>query len=306
MGGLPWSFHLERDPLAKIQFLSMFTPVQDWTDDIDFLPAMLVNHETYRPPLLFPDVKAAPPYTRDPSAFIEFKGEDGTRWRYRNMLLPMGEGLATISEDRSEIYDGSVKGRIWFTGPVVFPALTEMTPFGEETWMSVTPMEIFTCRDSVRIFNDYASRRRTQRGPKPLKKVVVAGLGLGWILQKMSALKSAKEIVVVEQSAGLLDWYGNKLCSETKKVVDVIQGDYWDVAEKLGPDYFHAIDIWPKIGQAYNDDESKLRALSRKNIDWWAWGYQFGEDMDYDMVLDEDDAMDKQFGEDEDDEDDED
>jgi hypothetical protein len=310
MSGLPWSFHMERDPLRKIRLLSMIVGVTEWSDDVEFQPAMLINHETYKPTLLFPDVKPAKPYTKDPATYIEYRNGDGRTWRCRNIQLPMGEGLSTVTEERIEINDeGSTHGRVWFTGPVVFPGLVEVVGGSERIWMSITPMEVFTCRDGVK----FAARAAKKRGRvasyegAPKQKVVIAGLGLGWILEKVAALKDVKEIVVVEQSKGLLDWYGAELCARTKKVTELLCADYWEVAANY-PDHFHVIDIWPNLGGAFEDEHLSEPPFDSYGgpIDYWAWGYQFGEDLDNDNVLDEDEAVSKQLGEDDEDEDDED
>lgn len=296
MSGLPWSFHFA-DRKQKIKFLLHTVDVSNWSDDIEFQPLMLIDADSYKPTRLF-DVKPALPRTPDPATYVEYRNGDGKHWRYRNMLLPAGESLSTITEERIGLNDsGSTKGRVYFTKNIVIPALTEVIGGSEQTWMSITPMEIFTCRDGVR----YADRAAKQRkvGPHgPTKKVVIAGLGLGWILQKVAALKSVKEIVVIEQSGGILDWYGHEMCAGIKKVKEVVQDDYWAVAENY-PDHFHLIDIWPLVGEAYGDEH-----LQELSMSWWAWGYQFGEDSDMDDVLDEDEAISKQLdGDDEDDED---
>jgi hypothetical protein len=295
---------LQRDPLRKIQILSMYVGITKWSDDVEFQPAMLIDHESYKPTLLFPDVKPAKPYTKDPATYIEFRNGDGRTWRYRNIKLPMGEGLSTITEERIEINDeGSTRGRVWFTGPVVFPALTEMVGGSERIWMSITPNEIFTCRDGVKYAAREAKKSDLPRHPRK-QKVVIAGLGLGWILEKVAALKDVKEIVVIEQSKGLLDWYGAEMCARIPKVKELICDDYWKVAANY-PDYFHIIDIWPILGEAYEDEHLNEAPFSsyRGDLDFWAWGYQFGEDADSDNVLDEDDAVSQQLGEDNEEED---
>lgn len=313
MTGLPWSFHFERSPRKKIQWLSAMFGVTKWTDDVPFQPLMLIDHETYKPKPLF-DVKPAPPYTVDPATYVEYKNGDGRTWRYRNILLPMGESLSTVTEERGIVededgegdYDGSVHGRAYFTGPVVFPGLTEVIGGSERIWMSITPMEIFTCRYGVKWATEESKKKEYRRRP-PLRKVVIAGLGLGWVLQKMAAVKTVKEIVVVEQSEGLLDWYGRDMCNSVKKVTDVIVADYWEVAEKLGDSYFHMIDVWPLLGEAYRDEHLEEQFFSfGSDTSWWGWGYQFGEDEDSENVLDEDTAITRQMGYDEEDDDDDD
>jgi hypothetical protein len=289
---------MEQNPRRRIELLSMYTPSVDWSDEIAFDPVMLVDADSYKPKLLFPDVKPAKPFTEDPATYIEFETPDGRFWRYRNSRLPMGQHLETVSEERIEINDdGSTEGRVWFTGDVVFPVLTERKgphANSEQVWMSITPMEIFTCRDGVRQAARHASKAR-HPGKKAIKKVVIAGLGLGWMLEKVASLKDVKEIVVVEQSEGLLDWYGRDMCESIKKVSDVIQGDYWEHAARLGDEYVHLIDIWPHLGQAYDDEHLKDSPFDDFEIQWWAWGYQFGEDRDSDQVLDADEAAARQL-----------
>src|SRR4029077_6778467 len=101
--------------------------------------------------------------------------------------LPRGCGL--------EIWCGRRRGRGYFDDEVVVPVLAEIVP-GErqpQVLMSVTPAEILTLRPGVRL----------ARG-----RVMIGGLGLGWLLHKVCIKRTVTDVTVVEQSQSLLDWLG--------------------------------------------------------------------------------------------------
>lgn len=177
------------------------------------------------------------------------------RLKYQVKTLPVHEGLH-IGSSSSLFADGP---RAFFDAPVQIPILMHYRTRGFtewEIWMSLTPMEVWT----------QASGIRAATG-----RVVLGGLGMGWLLRQIAKKPTVKEIVVVENDKDLLDWFGQTLCAATPKVSEVICGDFWEHAHKmdLKRDRFVA-DIWPGLGEADNSiDLARLRATGAKV---WAWG----------------------------------
>ena len=122
-------------------------------------------------------------------------------------------------------------------------------------WMSLTPGEMITQRSGV---------------AKATGKVVVGGLGLGWFLRKVCDKESVEEVVVVEKSQELLDWYGYDLCKRFPKVKDVVSNDIYREIGRHGESQY-LLDIWPIYDGARQD--KRLRA-ARKTLGnrLWAWG----------------------------------
>ena len=122
-------------------------------------------------------------------------------------------------------------GVVHWNGDIVIPALLDIkldsgtrrafpgtTTEGERVkwgmvWMSMTPMEMLTQRSGV----------QAAQGT-----VVIAGLGMGWLLRKVSEKPSVERVIVVEKSRDLLDWFGTALCQRYSKVSDVICDDAYN------------------------------------------------------------------------------
>jgi len=144
----------DADPFSELSI----EPVVRWDEDrTEFRPSLLIDADTYRPEPLFP----LPPQLVPTQQLVS----PARRFSYANRILPAGAPLWTADP----------KGRcgvVRFTGDVVIPTLYDFASLPTlNVWMSLTPMEVFTLRPGLRL----------ARG-----KVVVAGLGLGWFLQKVN------------------------------------------------------------------------------------------------------------------------
>jgi hypothetical protein len=216
------------------RYPTRLTPV-GWRDDLPFAEEIVVDATTWNVADLFPEQRGERVYSPD--------GE----FSYRYNTLPEKGFLSTCY--------GSKRGRVWFTDPISFPVLYKKNTL--DVWMSVTPMEIFTCRPGVR----FATGR-----------VILGGLGLGWQLRKIAEKKSVKEIVVIEKSEDLLRWYGRKLCAEIPKVTTVMLGDVFAIAKNTPPrdDTKWVLDVWEEYGDAAGSSE--LETLRNQGHKAWAWG----------------------------------
>lgn len=283
----PWEDPLKRKRRldSALEWFIGAGEVQPWSDEIPWKKQLVIDGTTFNPPRLF-DVRPAPPLDPDPATYIEYG-----KWRYRNSVLPRGEPLETAY--------GRKRGSVRFTVDVVIPVLTEpkwreiptkeeleaereatrrafaeasfvLGPprsafrprenpvrrvVAEKVWMSITPQEVFTLRPGVR---------------RAKGKVVIGGLGLGWLLRKVAEKKSVREISIVELSKDLLNWYGLDMAKSIPKVSRVYQGDVYEEANAIGRDYVYLLDIWPGYGDAANDPQ--LRRFRQAGYDVWAWG----------------------------------
>ena len=122
--------------------------------------------------------------------------------------------------------------------------------------MSLTPSEMLTQRPGIQ---------------KARGTVVIGGLGLGWLLRKVCEKESVEQVIVVEKSKELLDWYGHDLCKRQPKVSDVICDDIYNQIGRHGGKPIYLLDIWLLYGDAQKDP--RLRSWKRKlNKRLWAWG----------------------------------
>jgi hypothetical protein len=168
-------------------------------------------------------------------------------WHYANRVLPAHTWLDT--------YQGRKHGQVAFDTDVAIPTLYTR---GYSVMASCTPMEMFTMRQGIR---------------RATGKVLIGGLGLGWLLRLVAAKKSVKEIVVVEQSQDLLDWFGRELCTQisenTATPIKVICGDAWHHLGKHGDDTRHLLDIWEGYDTELDDQE---QAKVDRVKHFWGWG----------------------------------
>lgn len=222
-----------------------------WRDDLPFAEELCVQAATYTPDALF-DVPAVRGTQRvlDPGNCAA--SPDG-RFVYCRRVLPRGASL--------KIRLGRRRGVVYFDGDVTVPILAERIPGQRqpETWMSLTPSEMFTLRPGV----------RAARG-----KVLVAGLGLGWLLRKVCEKKTVTEVTVVERSRTLLDWVGPALRAKYPCLKKVKSWVCDDAVEHTRQNYdegtTYLFDIW----QAYRDarDDRQFQALKARLKRVWAWG----------------------------------
>ncbi len=236
---------------------------EHWVENsTPFRPVLLLDAKTYKVERLFDD-PPRPADRRWPEYLVSPKG----KFAYMNALFPKGASMGLL---------GKRMGRVTWNGNVVIPMLVDMRresesgeSFPEGTsekyratwgnvWMSLTPGEMITQRSGV---------------AKATGKVVIGGLGLGWFLRKVCEKESVEEVIVVEKSQELLDWYGHDLCKRYPKVKDVVCNDIYHEIGRHG-DSQYLLDIWPIYDGARQD--KRLRA-ARKTVGnrLWAWGTDY-------------------------------
>ena len=212
---------------------------------------LVLDGNTFKPKPLF-DIAPVNLYVHgsqsDPKHHVV--SPDGTM-AYRNALLPRGSML--------DLWQGAKRGKVVFSTDVVIPTLAKWPDPGyHNAWMSYTPAEVLSMRQGVRL----------ARG-----KCVVGGLGMGYFLGRIAQKRVVKEIVVVEKSQSLLDWYGRELCQrlagETGKPITVICGDAIEELGKHGEETRYLYDIWDSFPVDLYGKEAEAVATVKH---FWGWG----------------------------------
>lgn len=223
---------------------------EPWDEDgTKFKPRLYLRANTWKCDLPFPEAPSFPeaPCGTPARLATEFLPSPCGTMGYVNARLPR-HGYLPLAQ-------GARRGHCWFDGPVVTPTLWKVRGGRfDAVWMGVTPMEILTQRRGIRLATGTC---------------VVGGLGLGWFLKKIHAKPAVRKIVVVEESAGLLEWFGTAMCAALPKVTDVICGDVREQYGRHGAEARYLIDIWLGYGSAPGRAEMDARKAGCKI---WCWG----------------------------------
>lgn len=174
--------------------------------------------------------------------------------RYVKQTLFRGTGLVIAAA--KDLY--SENGLAFFDTNIEVPTLQIRDGLEGpwKTWMSLTPWEMWTCRPGVQAATGH---------------VVLAGLGMGWMLSEIVKKPTVKSVTVVEKNESLMTWYGDELCRNTEKVVKVIRGCIYEEAKRFDfKEYKFILDIWEGYGDAESD--RRLAEMRARNARVWAWG----------------------------------
>ncbi len=208
----------------------------------NFAPILVIDGTTWRPDSLFDGPAASPT----------------GRFQYAPQTFPAGTALK-LHAGRGR------RGYVWFTTPIVIPRLIERPPDGGlKLWMSLTPNELISLRAGVKF----------ARG-----RVVLGGLGLGWLLSRVCQRPVVDDVTVVEKDGELLRWLKPVLCKRYPavafKVDRWIEDDVYDFlkARKFQPDTRVLLDIW----EDYRAPDRRFWELGRRVEHLWGWG-QFASD----------------------------
>ena len=221
---------------------------------------------------LFPDVKPVilsqknlrEIHPNDIQGPVMTNGSREVKWVYRNAVLTRGDDLWLAF--------GNAKGKCYFDDDIAIPQLCHYRKGHWErpflVWMSHTPMEMFTQRGGIR----HCSGR-----------VCIGGYGMGWFLEQVAAKKNVKEIVVVERSKELLDWFARAHCKkvqkETGKKIRIVCEDVFPYLEKHHTEFDKiALDVFSSYGNNNAEDDPRIKDLLRITLDPrrpWLWDYRF-------------------------------
>jgi len=222
-----------------------WSPAMTWTPELNLIGT---SFETLN---VFPELAPsdAPVDQLNPA---ERADSPGQQFRYCIRLHRAGRRLMTWFGDRT--------GSVIFDSDVRIPAIYQCLPgqpgvWNEAPWMSLTPAEILTLREGTRLAKG---------------RVVIGGLGLGHQLIEVSKRLQVKEIVLVELSQELVDFYLPRVLPLVKKRLTVLVGDAFQIIPTLSADVA-LLDMFP----AYGGNEPATRALasrSPKIKKMWGWG----------------------------------
>lgn len=223
--------------------------VVPWDEDrTKFAAHLVIDHHTYNPTLLF-DCK---PFVYDRRTILGDNNcvfSPDRSWSYSNRILPFGQTIALFQNKRH--------GLVRFSGDIVVPVLSSSIP-GDDVWMSITPAEVLTQRKAVLM----------ARGD-----VMIGGLGLGYLLQKVCAKKSVKRVRVVEISQSQITWLRSvieDIYPQTVCKVGWVCGDVREHINCFGKHTINLIDIWPGYGDSAG--EPWIAEARKKGAKMWAWG----------------------------------
>jgi hypothetical protein len=245
-------------PLSAAQKQQVFEEYQrrmrscvPWSPAMPYTPEMNIIGETFQTLNVFPELAPsdAPVDQLNPA---ECADSPNKQFRYCIRLHRAGRQLMTWFGDKT--------GSVIFDSDVCIPAIYQCLPgqpgmWNEAPWMSLTPAEIMTLREGSRLAKG---------------RVVIAGLGLGHQLIEVSKRLPVKEIVLVELSQELVDFYLPRVRPLVKKRLTVLVGDAYEIVPTLTADVA-LIDIFP----AYGSNDAATRELARRSPKikkMWGWG----------------------------------
>ena len=245
-------------PLSAAQKQQIFEEYQrrmrscvPWSPAMTWTPELNLIGESFETLNVFPELAPsdAPVDQLNPA---ERADSPGKQFRYCVRLHRAGRKLMTWFGDRT--------GSVIFDSDVRIPAIYQCLPgqpgvWSEAPWMSLTPAEILTLREGTRLAKG---------------RVVIGGLGLGHQLIEVSKRLAVKEIVLVELSQELVDFYLPRVRPLIKKRLTVLVGDAFQIIPTLSADVA-LLDMFP----AYGGNEAATRALasrSPKIKKMWGWG----------------------------------
>lgn len=222
-----------------------------WSPTMTWTPEMNLVGSTFTVLNPFPELgpSDAPVSQLNPGQRADSPNRE---FRYCIRLHRAGRQLQTFFGDRT--------GSVIFDSDVQIPAIFQCLPgepgvWKEAPWMSLTPAEILTLREGTRLAKG---------------RVVIGGLGLGHQLIEVGKRFQVKEIVLVERSQELVDFYLPRIRPLVKKKLTVLVGDAHEILPTLTADVA-LIDIFP----AYGGNEAATRELARRSPKikkMWGWG----------------------------------
>lgn len=222
-----------------------WSPAMTWTPELNLIGDSFATLNVF--PELAPS--DAPVDQLNPA---ERADSPGRQFRYCIRLHRAGRKLMTWFGDRT--------GSVIFDSDVCIPAIYQCLPgqpgmWNETPWMSLTPAEILTLREGTRLAKG---------------RVVIGGLGLGHQLIEVSKRLQVKEIVLVELSQELVDFYLPRVRPLVKKRLTVLVGDAFEIIPTLTADVA-LLDMFPAYG-GNGPATQALAARSPKIKKVWGWG----------------------------------
>lgn len=172
-------------------------------------------------------------------------GETASEWRKLEVVIP---------PRRVEL--------VTFTDDFLYPALEQRNARGWDTWMSITPSEMLSLNPGI-------SRAKG--------KVLLGGLGMGFMLSRIMRRPQVTSVTVVERSQELVKWLQPSIERLYRKRVRLVVGDAIDYMDRKGHQYDSVLmDIWRSYGDRMYDYDWEQACLRLKNkspkTTTWGWG----------------------------------
>ena len=164
-----------------------------------------------------------------------------------------------------DIIEGEKGNKVCFTGRVHIPMIAIADSGSIESaekskvWMSLTPMEVLSQRPALKLAKG---------------KVLIAGLGMGWLTHRVLELPQVTSVSQVELDPEILNFFGEPLLREFPNKLTLINDDIWKFIERINLEDFDTIlfDIWPKSGDSSRDRQFKKIFTKHPNV--WGWGFE--------------------------------
>lgn len=164
-----------------------------------------------------------------------------------------------IKQSKLSVRQGKKQAYVAFSNKVIVPVLGEIRgPLREErVWMSLTPFEVFSLRAGI---------KRSQG------RVLIAGLGMGWLTTRILEKKSVKHVTQIELNPDIVNFFGKPLLQSFGSKLDIVVEDVYTHLGEVGADAYDSIifDIWPAYGSAKHD--KRFQTLKKQHARVWGWG----------------------------------
>lgn len=212
MGYTEFLINARRERVAEFRRRKREPGRVDWDDlKTPFCESLWIRAASWTPMQLF-DVKPSLPGMRASLPAECFVESPGAHWWYQNTILPAYLGL--------DLHCGRRTGEVCFDANVVIPTLKDRIG---HVWMSLSPSEIMLMRGGIRIAKGH---------------VVVAGLGMGYLLLQVAKRKQVDKITLVEISSELVDWIMPRLPLDAamRKKIQIRTGNAHDIVPRLKAD----------------------------------------------------------------------
>lgn len=103
--------------------------------------------------------------------------------------------------------------------------------------------------------------------------VIVAGLGMGWMVDSLQKNDYVDKITVYENDVDVIEFYKSMRPNLDSDIVEIIQGDYYSLRD-LECDFF-LCDIYEDMELERGlDDHTNFVALNPKVVTAWFWGME--------------------------------
>ena len=243
----------EREREWWLSYVAREDVVGPWSEDFKIdrkKDKYVFSADSWNPYTLFDcDMNKSPMSTPDTERGVS---SPGGMWLYDHARWPAGRP--------ADLVTGAVRGKWAFSSDILIPRIWQCTDYHTwKMWMSYTPFEVASQRPGIKMAKGH---------------VVVAGLGMGWMLARVMAKKSVRRVTLVEKDQCLCDWILPAVRARhltADKQMDVVIAD----ARSAVPDMTADVALWDifaGMGDVDAYDEQKMHAKCPGIGKTWFWG----------------------------------